>query len=311
MQTEEAFRRPHGRSFSCVRTGPRPSGAELAFASPSPSGWRDAGAAEAGPLLQATWTQDLQGIAITVTNSGATCTDTNPAHVPGAGFVICPIAGLQATGSVGGTSYNVSLTMPLFQMQAFTTGGAINIGTMATFSGAQSIAGNAFSAAGTPGIAGTVLVGGAMHTMGSMWSQPAGQTLVQIPLSVGKAGVFTGTFLVLGSYHYITVDFYAWTPGTVTFTGLTTMGQALPDVVAMGSFAIEPSGTNQGQGTITLVAPSKISIDGPAAQRRTASFTSLHMLFLRDGGTGGVPEPSTLLLFGAGALGVLCFARRS
>jgi hypothetical protein len=218
---------------------------------------------------------------------------------------------LQPTGTSTATSYNVSITMPLFQSQQFTTGGTINIGTMATLSGAQLIAGNASSATGSPGIQGTVVVGGARHNMLSQWSQPTGATLVQIPLSVGKAGNFVGSFTVLGSYHFITVDFYAWTPGTVTFTGLTSAGVPLPDVVAMGSFAIEPSGTNQGQGTITLVAPSKVSIDGPAAQRRTASFTSLQMYFLRDGGTGPVPEPGALLLLGLGALAVLGSARRS
>jgi hypothetical protein len=258
--------------------------------------------AQAGTLTSATWTQELQGIAITVTNAGATCTDTNPAHVPGAGSLTCPTAGLQATGTSTATSYNVGLTMPLFEVQAFTTGGAINIGTHATLQGAQNITGNAASATATAGIMGTVTVGGAMHTMNSVWTQPAGQTLVQIPLSVGKAGVFTGTFLVLGSYHYITVDFYAWTPGTLTFTGLTTAGMALPNVVAMGTFNLDANGA----GTVTLVSPSKISIDGPAAQRRTAGFTTLKLTFTGE----VVPEPSTLLLLGAGAVGLLLVGNR-
>ena len=44
----------------------------------------------------------------------------------------------------------------------------------------------------------------------------------------------------------------------------------------------------------TLVAPSKISVDGPAVQRRTASFATLHMVF--------VPEPGALLLLAAAGL---------
>jgi hypothetical protein len=258
--------------------------------------------AQAGTLTSATWTQELQGIALTVTNAGATCTDTNPGHVASATVLTCPTAGLQATGTSTATSYNVGLTMPLFEVQAFTTGGTINIGTHATLQGAQNITGNAASATATVGIMGTVTVGGAMHTMNSAWTQPAGQTLVQIPLSVGKAGTFTGTFLVLGSYHYITVDFYAWTPGTVTFTGLTTAGMALPNVVAMGTFNLDANGA----GTVTLVSPSKISIDGPAAQRRTAGFTTLKLTFTGE----VVPEPSTLLLLGAGAIGLLLVGNR-
>jgi len=258
-----------------------------------------AAAAQAAPLYSATWTQHIQGIDITVTNSGATCTDTNPGHVSGAGFVTCPTAGLQATGTSTATSYNVGLTMPLFQMQAFTTGGLINLGTMATLSGGQIIAGNALTATGTPGIPGTVVIGGARHNMLSQWSQPTSATLLRIPLSVGKAAVYTATFTVLSSPHYLRVDFYGWTPGTVTFTGLTTGGQPLPAAVAMGSFNL----TGNSQGTVTLVSPSKISIDGPVAQRRTASFTTLKLVFL--------PEPGTLLLVGAGALALLCFGRRS
>jgi hypothetical protein len=254
--------------------------------------------AYAGTLLSATWTQTIQGVALTVTNSGAACTDTNPAHVPGAGSITCPTAGLQATGASTAASYNVALTMPLFEMQAFTTGGSINIGTMASLAGAQSIAGNAVSAAGTPGVAGTVVIGIAMHSLGSMWSQVAGATLLRIPISVGKAGVFTDTFVVSGTYHYITVDFYAWTPGTVTLPGLTYAGYSAPSVHAMGSFGLTPNGG----GTVTLVAPTKVAIDGPLAQRRTAEFATLKLPF--------VPEPSALLLAGAGALALLAAGRR-
>ena len=253
--------------------------------------------ARAGTLVSATWTQNLHGVALTVTNAGATCIDTDPAHVPGASVVTCPTAGLQATGSATATSYNVGLTMPLFQMQVFTTGGEINVGTKATVSGAQNIAGNATSAGGTPRIAGTVMVGSGMHTMLSMWSQPAGWTILQIPLSVGVNGSTTVSWIISGSPHYITVDFYAWTPGTHTFTGLTTAGMALPDGIAMGTFDL----TANGGGTVTLVSPAKISIDSAVAQRRAVNFATLKLSF--------VPEPRAWLLLGAGALAWLRFRR--
>jgi hypothetical protein len=182
-------------------------------------------------------------------------------------------------------------------MQVFTTGGSVDLGTMASLSGVQNLAGNAFSAAGTPAIVGSVTVGGAMHTMLSMWSQPAGLTLLRLPLSVGVNRVTTSYFLVSASYHYVTLDFYAWTPGTHSFTGLTTAFVALPDVIVMGTFDL----TANGGGTVTLVSPSKVSIDGPFAQRRTASFATLKLTF--------VPEPRAWLLLGAGALALLRLRR--
>jgi hypothetical protein len=123
-------------------------------------------------------------------------------------------------------------------------------------------------------------------------------TLVKVPLSIGKAGVTTGYFYVLTNIHYITVDFYAWAPDWVAFTGLTTKGASLPTVIAMGSVNLNLAGG----GTVTLVSPSKISIDGPLAQRRTASFTALTLTY--------APEPSTLLLLGAGVVGLVLVGSR-
>jgi hypothetical protein len=66
----------------------------------------------------------------------------------------------------------------------------------------------------------------------------------------------------------------------------------------MGSFNL----TAKGGGTVTLVSPSKISIDGSIAQRRTASFTTLVLTF--------VPEPGALLLLAGAALFLARFVRR-
>jgi hypothetical protein len=83
------------------------------------------------------------------------------------------------------------------------------------------------------------------------------------------------------------------------FDGLTTKGVALPTVTAAGSWNLTAP---DGAGTVTLVSPSKISIDCALAQRRTASFTALKMFF--------VPEPGSLLLLGAGALGLVLLGSR-
>jgi hypothetical protein len=198
----------------------------------------------------------------------------------------------------------VTLSYPAFSTQFFvpkTANGVIDLAISITQGGPQAITATPSMAGGSPGIPGTLIVMTAMHlAMGVNQSMFAigVNTLVAVPLSNGKAGTFTTTFTVTGAFHYVTVDFYAWTPHTLTFTGLTSGGQALPTVVAMGSFNL----TGNGGGMVSLVSPSKVSIDGVLAQRRTASFTKLVLTF--------VPEPGTLLLIGAAAVALARGARR-
>src|SRR5688572_12967843 len=124
-------------------------------------------AAEAGPLISVTWRQNLQGIFIDITGTdtdadGVTdtgsggCLDTLPMHVQTQ--ITCPGGLIGASGTSTAASYNVSLTMPLFALNTFTTGGAININTMATFMGSATVAGVPSSAAANQGIAGQVTV---------------------------------------------------------------------------------------------------------------------------------------------------------
>jgi hypothetical protein len=58
------------------------------------------------------------------------------------------------------------------------------------------------------------------------------------------------------------------------FVSLTSMGSALPDAAATGSFDLTPDG-------VSLVSLTKISVDGGLSQRRTASFTTLKLSFKR------------------------------
>ena len=285
-------------------------------------------AAGAANLISATWTQTLQGVDITVTNHGTTCTSTGANLVQQ--MVTCPTgSGLNPYGSYySAAGYSVSLTLPAFALTQYTTGGAINIKTIANVAGGtQTITGNVSGAAANGGIPGMVTVKVAAHVakgVNASLLTAAPTTLVKVPLSIGKADTATGYFYVLTNIHYLTVDFYAWTPHTLSFTGLTTKGAALPDVVAMGSFGLlirpDPSEIPASQyvwdyfdnGVVTLVAPSRISIDGPLAQRRTASFTSLKLTFVNElDFVHGTPEPGTLLLLGAGAAGLLLAGRRA
>jgi hypothetical protein len=240
-----------------------------------------ASTASAGTLTNATWFQTAQGIPLTRT-----------------------FGQFNITGSSNSTSISANLDYPFFNTTLFvpkTANGTLDLAVQVTQGGSQAVTATANGASGNPGVPGIVLVMSAVHNgMGANQSKfmVGTNTIVAVPLSAGKAAVVTGTFIVLGALHTITVQFYAWTPGDLTFTGLTSKGAALPNVTANGSFNL----TANGGGTVTLVSPSLVNIDGNLAQRRTAGFTKLVMNF--------VPEPGTLLLLGAGALGLVLMGSR-
>jgi len=240
--------------------------------------------AHAGTLTSATWFQ--------VTNA-------RPGFLPGIPMTRTTLQ-LGATGTSTASSVAVGLSYPFFAttftVPATPDSVLENFTIRLTQGGPHAIAATANLASGMPGIPGQVTVSGAAHVQQSMTTV---FTVVRVPLSHGQAGQFTSTFSVLGVFHNMTVDFYAWTPGTVVFTGLTSVYDPLPDVTAMGSFAL----TAKGGGTVTLVSPARVHIDGTLAQIRSVSVTSLVLTF--------VPEPSTLLLLGGAALALPLLARRA
>jgi len=271
-------------------------------------------AAQAGTLTSATWTQVTQGVPMTRTSNGpgTGC----PWNVTGqVGNVdnngpVCPpfaISGTSTGGSIG-----VALSYPAFAIKKFnpkTPNGVLDLATSINQGGPQNLtAASSAPATVDVGVQGLVVVRTAAHNSAGVNQSTfmtGINTLVKVPVSIGVQGTFTGNFIVLGIKHFITVDFFAWTPHTIVFgsgtastTELTSKGVHLPTVSAMGSFNL----TANGGGTVTLVSPTKISIDCGLAQRRTAGFTSLQMFF--------VPEPGTLLLLGAGALGLVLVGSR-
>jgi len=240
-----------------------------------------AGSARAGTLTSATWITDV-GLGPIL--------PVPPLSIP-----------ITASGTSTATSIAVSLAVPQFTTGIFfpsvmAAAGTINAHVAVTLAGAQALTATAGMAGATGPVPGTVLIMTAIHdAMGvnqSMFKVGA-NTLVEVPLSVGNAGQFTNTFTVLGVFHVLTVDFAGWTPGTVVFTGQTSALSPLPDLTITGSFAL----TAMGGGTVTLVSPSRISIDGDNpdfAQRRSVGYTTLRLSF--------VPEPSSLLLLSAAAV---------
>jgi hypothetical protein len=256
--------------------------------------------ADAGTLTSATWFQ---------------VTETGFLGAPYALPMTRTTAQLGAAGTSTASSIAVSLSYPAFSTSFFvpkSPNGTLDLHIFISQGGPQAITATAGMANGTPAVPGSVIVMTAKHlAMGANQSMFAlgVNTIVSVPLSVGRTGMAglgrstadgspgSTYWLIVGAVHSGTVSFFAWTPGTHVFSGLTSRGVALPSVIAMGSFNLTPNGG----GMVTLVAPSRISINGPLAQRRGASFTKLVLTF--------VPEPGTLLLLGAGALGLLLGAR--
>lgn len=248
-----------------------------------------AGSARAGTLVSATWTADL--------------------GLLGPEFALPPLAvPIVASGTSTATAFSVSLVMPPFAQEFFlpqSPSRPLNFHVPFNLGGSQLVTGTAGMALGSPAVQGSVRVRVAEHAAKganvSMLS-PAKTTLVKIPLAIGALGSYVAPyFLILNTPHYLTVDFYAWTPGTVEIPGLTrnSVDLSTPTATAMGSFAL----TAMGGGTVTLVSPTRVAIDGPLAQRRTASFTTLRLTF--------VPEPGVaVLLLAAAALAMVTRRRK-
>lgn len=238
-----------------------------------------ASAAHAGFLTSATWTSESFGWAPEVIS------------------VVVPVA---ATGTSTSASIAVSLTIPAFSMGAFVPALPVLYYThrRLTLGGAQALTATPSMAAVSMGVAGSRLIQVARHTKGSMPGLSI-STGLRFPLHVGASDVSTDYFYVLAFPHYATLNEYGWTPGTRVFTGLTSKFAPLPTAVAMGSFMLTPLGG----GTVLLVSPSKLAIDGGLFQRRTVSLTSLKLIF--------VPEPGAWLMLGAGALALARFRRQS
>jgi PEP-CTERM motif len=200
---------------------------------------------------------------------------------------------------------SVNLSFPQFTLSSFvpkTSMGVLDLHRKLTLGGPQAITATPGMGGGAPGIPGTVVAKTAMHIAAgpsaSMFNVGA-NTLLRVPLDIGHAGQLTGTFSILGQSGLFTVDHFAWTPGTLVFSDLTSKGQSSPPVTVMGSFVLSA----QGGGTVTLVSPTKFkAVCALLTTNRIESLSTLKLTF--------VPEPGTLLLITAAGAALAGWWRR-
>jgi hypothetical protein len=228
--------------------------------------------ASAGTLTSATWISEVEGLAFPV--------------------------GITAAGTSTATSVSVGVSVPPTALTRFVPGTAVSgliLMVQRNIGGSAPITATPSMAAG--GIPGGLRVVTAFHAKGSTFMAGINEFL-NVPLAAGAAATYTGSFSIHAASHTYSVRGFGWNPHTQTFTGLTSNGIALPDVVAMGSFDLSA----MGGGTVTLVAPTRLQLGGPIVNRTTVSLTTLTLSF--------VPEPNALWLLGAGALALVAAGRR-
>lgn len=258
-------------------------------------------AAQAGLLTSATWVGDRLAEPSGPLSSAITL-------FPGTPFTLVTSgASLSASGSAVGSSIgNISLSVAAPTLNGIGVDPGNGHFFVQTLGGSQTI--NSANMA-SQGIAGSF-----DYYIGV--NSSSGNLLFHVPLSVGVAGNFTTTAVLLPGLNVpveVTATFFPWTTGSQTLTGLTSSGVAMPDLTIGGSNSLVG-----GVGSITLVSPTRIQVcvgeffgTFPCARGRPssrwftgASATKLTLNF------AAVPEPGSAFLLGAASTIGFAAARR-
>lgn len=155
--------------------------------------------AHAGTLSSATWTAGLGYLA------------------PFQPSVGVPIS---ATGTSTSTSVSLLMNVGPTSYTEFATAAGALLHLSFAIGGSAGLTATPGGAAATMAIPAQATVKFAAHTMFS--KIVPGSTVLKAAFDFGVKGRYVHPyFVILTGPHYLTVDFYGWTPGTVSFTDLT------------------------------------------------------------------------------------------
>jgi len=240
-----------------------------------------ASAANAGALLSATFTTNVQGIPVVLgTPTGGSPTGTLVGNTfsldAGNAFAIAFCIG--NPGNAACVAAPAPFAAPVTRLAvSFTMNGPL-VGTISD-----------------PTITASSGVMGAVLVKAKIGKAPA-FTLVPVLVNAGAGGNVT----VGSSTLIVQLLGDVWHIGAVTQTALTDMFAAVPDVMATGNVSV----TSMGNTHVNLVSLGRTKIRG-LANSDTSSPTFLQLVYAPS-----VPEPGTLMLLGAGVAGLAVIGRR-
>jgi PEP-CTERM motif len=244
-----------------------------------------AATANAGQLLSATYIQTLQGVPLVLgTPTGGTPTGTLVGNTfsldAGNAFAIAFCIGQPGNPACIANPAG-PFAPPVTRLNVtFTMNGPL-VGTT-----------------GDPTITAPSGIMGLARVMAKIGKAPS-FTLIPVLVNAGAGGNFTTPPTTTASLRvFIAGD--VWHIGALTQTGLTTMFNALPDVMATGNVSVDGAGNTH----VNLVSLGRLKIRG-LANSDTSTPTFLRLVYAPT-----VPEPGTLMLLGAGVAGLAVIGRR-